>query len=69
MISDRWREAELREKLDAAGVPPAELVRRGQGFKDGSEDLRAFTAGCLDGKVRPVMSCCCGLRWQRRGRE
>ena len=32
------------------------FVTRGQGFKDGSEDVRGFVAGCLDGKVRPAKS-------------
>ena len=42
IVADRWREAELRDALDKAGVPPAALEIRGQGFKDGAEDVRAF---------------------------
>ena len=54
--SDRWREGELRDALKAAGVPPASLSLRGQGFKDGAEDVRAFRRGCAEGRVTPAPS-------------
>ena len=54
--SDRWREAELRDALKAAGIPMAALELRGQGFKDGAEDVRAFTRACLEDTVTPVPS-------------
>ena len=53
---DRWREAELRQALEAAAFPLTGLEVRGQGFKDGAIDLRAFRSACLDGKVSPVKS-------------
>ena len=53
IVADRWREAELRDALDAAGVPPAALEIRGQGFKDGAEDVRGFRRAVLDGRVTP----------------
>ncbi|MCY4396347.1 MAG: terminase large subunit [Rhodospirillaceae bacterium] len=56
VVADRWREAELRDALDAAGVPPAALIFRGQGFKDGAEDVRAFRRACAEGKVTPRRS-------------
>ena len=56
VVADRWREGELREALDAAGVPPAELELRGQGFRDGGEDVRDFRRAVLDGRARPVES-------------
>ena len=56
IVCDRWREAELREALDAAGVPPAALAFRGQGFRDGAEDVRSFRRACADGRVTPVPS-------------
>ena len=56
IASDRWREAELRDALQAAGIPPATLELRGMGYKDGAEDVRAFRRGCLEGKVTPVRS-------------
>ena len=56
IVIDRWREAELREKLEANGFPMAKLVTRGMGYQDGAEDVRRFRAGCLDGHVRPKVS-------------
>ena len=56
IVCDRWREDLLREALDKANVPPCDLVVRGQGFKDGGEDLDAFRRCCLDGKVTPEVS-------------
>ena len=53
IVADRWREAELRDALDAAGVPPAALEIRGQGFKDGAEDVRGFRRAVLEGRVTP----------------
>ena len=40
VVADRWREAELRDALEAAGVPPAALDVRGMGYRDGAEDVR-----------------------------
>ena len=56
LAADRWREAELRDKLKAAGVPLAALSLSGQGFRDGAEDVRAFRRGCADGHVTPAPS-------------
>ena len=56
IASDRWRDAELRDALKAAGVPLASLALRGQGFKDGAEDVRAFRRGCAEGRVTPTPS-------------
>ena len=56
LAADRWREAELRDALDKAGVPAAALSLRGQGYKDGGEDVRDFRRACLDGRVVPVQS-------------
>lgn len=56
IVSDRWREAELRQSLEAAGTPLARLVVRGQGYRDGGEDVRLFRAACTAGRVRPVRS-------------
>ena len=33
IVADRWREAELRDALDAAGVPRAMLETRGMGYQ------------------------------------
>ena len=56
IAADRYREKDLRAALDRAGVPQAAFVTRGQGFKDGAEDVRAFRRAMLEGKVRPVKS-------------
>ena len=56
LAADRWREAELRDALTAAGVPPAALLIRGQGFRDGGEDVRDFRRACLEGRVVPPVS-------------
>ena len=56
VAADRWREAELRDALLAAGVSRTAFSLRGMGYKDGSEDVRAFRRGLLEGKVTPVVS-------------
>ena len=56
IVADRWREAELRDALTAAGVPVAMLELRGMGFKDGAEDVRAFQRAVADGRVTPIKS-------------
>ena len=56
IVADRWREAELRQALDIGAIPPCALVSRGQGFKDGGEDVREFRAALLGDHVVPVES-------------
>ena len=53
---DRWRLAELKQHLEAVSFPLAELVERGQGFKDGGQDVRDFRAAVLGDHVRPSQS-------------
>ena len=53
---DRWREGDLREALDAIRFPLAELAIRGQGFKDGGEDVRTFRKAIVGGDVVPTRS-------------
>ena len=53
---DRWREAELRDCLESESFPAARLEVRGMGYRDGSEDVRAFRSACLGGRVSPVPS-------------
>ena len=53
---DRWREAELREHLERVDFPLTGLVVRGQGYRDGGEDVRMFRKAVLDGKVAPSWS-------------
>ena len=56
VVADRWREAELRDALEAAGVPPAAFEIRGMGFQDGGADVRAFRRAFADGSASPVPS-------------
>ena len=56
IVVDRWREAELREHVEALRFPRRLLVVRGMGYKDGSEDVRGFRAAVLGGHVRPSES-------------
>ena len=56
VVCDRWRLAELSQHLEAVGFPLADLVERGQGFKDGGADVRDFRAAVLGDKVRPERS-------------
>ena len=51
ITADRYRESDLRQALDRAHFPQAVLVPRGQGFKDGAEDVRAFRRAVLEGRV------------------
>ena len=53
---DRWREAELRDCLEAENFPAARLEIRGMGWRDGSEDVRSFRSACLSGRVSPAPS-------------
>ena len=53
---DRWRVAELKQHLEAVNFPLAHLVERGQGYKDGGQDVRHFRAAVLAGKVLPSRS-------------
>ena len=56
VVCDRWREAELRDALDAARFPVAPVVVRGQGYRDGGEDVRSFRKAVLGDRVRPAES-------------
>lgn len=47
---DRYKQSELGEALDKAGIR-APLVWRGQGFRDGGEDCERFRRATFDGKV------------------
>ena len=51
VVSDRWRDGELLQALDASSFPPCPFVPRGQGFKDGSEDVRLFRRAAIDQRI------------------
>lgn len=48
---DRYKQAELSEALNRAGVR-APCVWRGQGFRDGGEDCERFRRAAFDGRVK-----------------
>ena len=56
IVADRWREAELRQALASVRYPTAAIVIRGQGYRDGGEDVRGFRSAVLGGHVRPTAS-------------
>ena len=56
IAADRWRIKELADCLDAARFPRCALIERGQGFKDGGEDVNDFRTATLRGRVIPVPS-------------
>ena len=56
IAADRFKKAELIGYLNALDFPDADLVLRGMGFRDGSEDVRGFQLAALGGYVTPVKS-------------
>lgn len=48
---DRYKQAELAEAINRAGIR-APLVWRGQGFRDGGEDCERFRRATFDGQVK-----------------
>jgi len=51
LVMDRYKQSELGEAIDRAGIR-VPLVWRGQGFRDGGEDCERFRRACFDGKVK-----------------
>ena len=56
LVADRWREAELMDAAEASEIPPANIITRGQGYKDGGEDVRLFRRAALDGHIKTPVS-------------
>lgn len=55
LTMDRYKQSELGEAIDKAGIR-APLVWRGQGFRDGGEDCERFRRACYDGRVKAAPS-------------
>lgn len=55
LTADRYKQAEVGEALDRAGLR-LPIVWRGMGFRDGGEDCNRFRGAVLDGKVKSVPS-------------
>jgi phage terminase large subunit-like protein len=51
LVADRFRQSEVEEAMNAAGwqVP---VIWRGQGFRDGAEDVERFRRAVFDSEVR-----------------
>ena len=49
--ADRYKQAELGEGVDRAGIR-APIIWRGMGFRDGGEDCERFRRAAFDGKVK-----------------
>lgn len=56
ITADRWKEVDLLQALQNAGIPRCPWIPRGQGYKDGSEDVRAFQRACAEGVISPIES-------------
>ena len=52
ICADRYREAELRDALDGVLPGSVQLVLRGQGWRDGGEDVRRFERAVLEERVK-----------------
>lgn len=50
LVMDRYKQSELGEALDRAGIR-APLIWRGNGFRDGGEDCERFRRAAFDGKI------------------
>ncbi len=56
IAADRFKDQELLQVLGRSQFPLTNVSFRGQGFKDGAEDVRRFRARCLNNQVSPVRS-------------
>lgn len=55
LVADRYRQAELLDAMAAAGIR-APVVFRGQGFRDGGQDVEGFRKAVFDGEVQTIPS-------------
>lgn len=51
VTADRYKQAELGEAMDKAGVT-APIIWRGMGWRDGSEDIERFRRSAYDGLIK-----------------
>ncbi len=64
-VADRWRDAELRNALEKAGITPTAFETRGMGFAD----VRAFRWACAGDASRRRRRSCSGPQWRRLGQS
>lgn len=55
LTADRYKQAELGEAIDRAGIR-APVIWRGFGWKEGSEDINRLRRAAFDGKVKTAAS-------------
>ncbi|MGR3697440.1 MAG: terminase TerL endonuclease subunit [Roseovarius sp.] len=51
ITADRYKQAEIGEAIDRAGIR-CPIIWRGQGFRDGGEDAERFRRACFEGRVK-----------------
>ena len=56
IAADRWRAGELEDGVAEARLSLPEPTWRGQGWRDGAEDVRAFRAAVLENRVAAPVS-------------
>ena len=56
VVADRYRQQELLDALEKAGVRPWVFMPRGMGFRDGGDDVRRFRRAALEEKIRTPQS-------------
>ena len=56
IAADRWRDGELSDGVKSAGLRLPEPTWRGQGWRDGAQDVRAFRSAVLQGQVAAPIS-------------
>ena len=56
IAADRWRAGELEDGVREARLNLPEPTWRGQGWRDGSQDIRLFRSAVLEGKVTAPVS-------------
>ena len=56
VAADRWREPDLLDALELAGIRASVFMPRGMGFRDGGDDVRRFRRAALEGAIKTPVS-------------
>ena len=56
VVCDRHRIDEFKDGLEAVGIGPQQIIPRGMGFIDGSEDVRAFQRAVKERLIQTPVS-------------
>ena len=58
VVCDRYRQSDLIDALDKAGLGNAPIVLRGMGYRDGGDDMRRFRRAAIEERInRPLSPC------------